>query len=223
VSDLMGQNEFNENIYLFYLRIIYQNVYNMTMISSITHFSIANSIHKTIHNTDLSPSQTAQSTGFDKVLFNKYFTNLIHCPIDANGSYSIPNTVINIGIEAFSQCKGLISVNIPPSVKKLECMAFYNCTALTTIRMPESIEEIGYGVFANCTSLTSIYTQASVPITLRNASEVFHKVDKESCILYVPFGSKKRYQKAEQWQEFKDIIEVHASKIDNVLSNHIVL
>lgn len=149
-----------------------------------------------------------ESVGFEKVLFNKYLTNLIHCPISVKGSYLIPETVISIGIEAFAQCKGLTSILIPSSVKTIGCLAFSNCTGLTSIFMSESVTEIGYGVFSNCRGLKSIYLQAKAPFRLNPDADVFHNVDKASCILHVPAGSKKAYQYTDCWKEFKNIQEI---------------
>jgi len=57
-------------------------------------------------------------SGFETVLFNQQLTNLIHCPIIAKGKYSIPLTVDTIGIESFSQCKGITTLIIPECVKR---------------------------------------------------------------------------------------------------------
>lgn len=147
-------------------------------------------------------------SGFEMVLFNKQLTNLIHCPIIAKGKYSIPQSVETIGIEAFSQCKGIRSIHIPEFVKKIGCMAFENCTSLASIVIAGSVEEIGYRSFSECTGLNSIYLLSKKNIVLSKDSQVFHKVDKTACILYVAIGTKREYQQSHQWKEFQNIIEI---------------
>lgn len=152
--------------------------------------------------------EKAKINGIKDVLFNNYFTNLIHCPSTLVGIYSIPDTVETIGIEAFSQCKGLTSVYIPSSVKTIGCLAFSHCVSLTTITLPSSIEEMGYRALSNCIGLKSIFLKSETPLNLIPDMEVFHKINKESCALYVPIGSKSAYQNATQWNEFQIIVEL---------------
>jgi hypothetical protein len=155
----------------------------------------------------LAESTTIEISGFETVLFNKQLTNLIHCPVTARGSYIIPETVETIGIEAFAKCKNVTSVRIPLSLKSIGCLAFESCISLTSILIPDSVIEMGYRIFSNCTGLKSIYVQAKYPMKLDTNSDIFYNVDTDNGILYVPQGTKKDYQQASQWREFKNIIE----------------
>ena len=147
-------------------------------------------------------------SGFERVLFNKELTNLIHCPVIAVGDYIIPSTVETIGVEAFSQCKGITSIIIPEGIKKIACMAFENCTGLSTLTLPGSVEELGFGSFSDCTGLRSIYVHSKSILSLKKDSQVFQNIDKSNCILFVMQGTKKDYQLANQWNEFRNIIEI---------------
>ena len=153
-------------------------------------------------------SDRIRFSGFETVLFNKQLTNIIHCPIIAKGNYTIPDSVFSIGIEAFSQCKGLTSIKIPMSLKEIGCLAFENCFSLTSVTLPASVEEIGFRCFSNCKNLKSIYIQGKSPIKLGHNSEVFYKVDKTNCILYVPVNTKKYFMHALEWKEFNNIVEI---------------
>jgi hypothetical protein len=152
-------------------------------------------------------SDKTEYSGFAMILFNKQMSELIHCPVTATGSYAIPDTVVSIGIEAFSQCKDLTSVVFPCNLKTIGCLAFDNCVSLSSIIIPDSIIWMGYRMFSNCTGLKSIYMQSNSPLDIRLDADVFYNVDKENCMLYVPYGTKGDYQRTEQLKEFKNIQE----------------
>jgi len=159
------------------------------------------------NNNRLEKNNRLEFSGFETVLFNKQLTNLIHCPIIAKGRYTVPLTVDTIGIESFSQCKGITSIQISESVKRIGYMAFENCSSLASIIMSGAVEEIGYRAFTECTGLNSIYLLSEKIIKLKTDSQVFHKVDKTACVLYVAMGTKSEYQQAPQWKEFQNIVE----------------
>ena|ERR1035437_3178493 len=162
-----------------------------------------------IENVNISSeSDKSRFSGFETVLFNKQLTNIIHCPIIVKGNYTIPDSVFSIGIEAFSQCKGLTSIKIPTTLKEIGCLAFENCFSLMSVTLPSSVEEIGFRSFSNCKNLKSIYIQGKYPIKLGHDSEVFYKVDKTNCILYVPIDTRIHFMRALQWKEFNNIVEI---------------
>jgi hypothetical protein len=68
------------------------------------------------------------------VLFNKDKTTLICYPAGkAESSYTIPNSVTNIGVGALSGCQGLTTITIPNSVTSIGNRVFIDCTNLTDI------------------------------------------------------------------------------------------
>jgi hypothetical protein len=69
----------------------------------------------------------------DGVLFNQSLTTLIQYPCGKVGSYSIPNSVTNIGDSAFSECSSLTSVTIPNSVTSIGNWASIYCSSLIAI------------------------------------------------------------------------------------------
>jgi hypothetical protein len=95
-------------------------------------------------------------------LFDKSQSTLVEYPGGLSGSYTIPNSVTNIGSYAFSGCTSLTSVTIPNSVTSIGDAAFFRCTSLTSITIPNSVTSIGSGAFDSCTSLTSITIPNSV-------------------------------------------------------------
>jgi hypothetical protein len=66
------------------------------------------------------------------VLFNHNQTALIVYPEAKAGTfYAIPNSVTNIGYEAFGGCRYLVSITIPNAVTSIGGYAFYDCSVLT--------------------------------------------------------------------------------------------
>ena len=51
---------------------------------------------------------------------------------------NIPDSVIEIGDEAFEGCTGLALVNIPDSATEIGRRVFYGCTGITAVCMPGS-------------------------------------------------------------------------------------
>ena len=81
--------------------------------------------------------------------------------IGTNNS-TIPNSITEIGANAFANCTGLISIDIPYGVTTIEQNAFYGCSGLTSFEIPSSVTSIGGTAFQQCTSLTSMFIPDSV-------------------------------------------------------------
>ncbi len=89
------------------------------------------------------------------VLFSKDQTTLVVYPGGANGSYTIPDGVSTIGIDAFAS--GMLShVVISGGVTTIKDDAFFACTNLTTAEISGSLTNFGTGIFEECTALGSV-------------------------------------------------------------------
>ncbi|MGE5447310.1 MAG: leucine-rich repeat protein [Bacteroidales bacterium] len=103
----------------------------------------------------------------------------------------------------------LTSILLPESLRAIDYNAFSNCMELTSIKIPSKVEYIQSDAFSNCINVKSIYSYAAVPPNLGNGQEnVFGNVRKETCILYVPKGTKELYAKAHGWKDFTHIVEL---------------
>ena len=83
-----------------------------------------------------------------KKLLIAYFSKGYH--------FVIPNSVTNIGDDAFWGCTSLQSIVIPNSVTSIGDYAFSLCKSLQSIVIPNSVTSIGKRAFEDCESLRAI-------------------------------------------------------------------
>lgn len=91
----------------------------------------------------------------DVLILNKAGTKVIMASRNAT-TYNIPNTVTEIGQNAFYYCDKMTSINIPDSVTTIGAKAFYSCSSLKEITIPQSVTSIGADAFIYCENLTAI-------------------------------------------------------------------
>ena len=95
-------------------------------------------------------------TSTNGVLFNKDLTELIQCPGGKSGVYSLPETVTEIGRDAFDNCQNLTHIILPDGLVSMNSFSFYGCDHLTTIHIPLSLSDIRATTFLHCDNLMSI-------------------------------------------------------------------
>lgn len=95
------------------------------------------------------------------VLFNKNRTEIITCPMNKEGKYTIPNGVTSIADYCFSGCANLSSVVIPNGVASIGDYSF-SSTGITSVSLPNSVTSLGEGAFANCNNLEKIIISANI-------------------------------------------------------------
>ena len=122
----------------------------------------------------------------------------------ANTSITLDEGTLGIADYAFYGCTGLTSVTIPNSVTSIGSNAFYGCTGLTSVTIPNSVTYIGEYAFDGCIGLTEITSNIQEPFA---TADCWYGVYK-SIPLYVPYGTKEKYQNADGWKEFTNIIEM---------------
>jgi len=122
---------------------------------------------------------------------------LISCDVTFTGAFVIPDGTVGIGDAAFSVCRGITSVTIPNSVKSIGCEAFESCIEMTEVH---SLIEEPFPI---------------VESTFQNADEDYNYSFTDAT-LYVPAGTKAKYEATEGWKQFKNIVETGSGGIDGI-------
>lgn len=126
---------------------------------------------------------------------------------------SIPTTVTEIKGYAFRNCYQLNNISLPNSVTKIWWGAFQCCEGLTSVTIGNSVKEIENYAFLACTALTKIYCKMDEPVS---CTPDFPDNVLMDCILYVPVGTKGKYEKTTPWRDFWNIVEMDFSGVDEV-------
>ena len=119
-------------------------------------------------------------------------------------SIKLPNSLTYIGNNAFSGCSGLTQLEIPNLVTTIGGFAFANCSAIKSIKIPNSVTSIGFLAFYY-TSPDNVTVEWTIPLGIDDF--VFSGVDIGKATLYVPEGTKSKYEVAPVWKDFGTIIE----------------
>ena len=101
----------------------------------------------------------------------------------------------------------LTSVTIPEGVTSIGDYAFSSCSGLTEVTIPASVTSIGDYAFTYCTRLGSVTSQATTPPEIwPNTFDDFYMP------LYVPAGTKAKYQAAKYWRNFVNMQETGVNR-----------
>jgi hypothetical protein len=76
---------------------------------------------------------------------------------------TLPNSITNISSYSFFECRSLASVTIPVNVTEIHSETFGLCSGLTTVTIPQSVTNIQSGAFEDCTGLQQIYFDGNAP------------------------------------------------------------
>ncbi len=136
----------------------------------------------------------------------------------------IPATVVSIEKTAFTFNQGMESIDIPGSVEEIGDSAFFAClkleqvtlseglkvigkdafTGLSSVTIPSTVSVIGQRAF-NCDALRTITSLIREPFEVQ---EIFGSLKRERVTLYVPAGTKSKYESIQGWSGFKSIVEL---------------
>lgn len=114
----------------------------------------------------------------------------------------IPNGVTSIDNQAFGWCTNLSSITLPSTLLSISRAAFYYCSSLTSIIIPSNVTSIGVGAFEGC-NIISVTSLIQEPFEINGA---FGNL--QDAILYVPQGTKSKYENTSGWNKFNHIVEI---------------
>jgi hypothetical protein len=148
---------------------------NVTNIGDGTFYSCTN-----LTNVTVSASNTTYSSA-SGVLFDKNQTSLIQFPGGKGGSYTIPNSVTNVGDGVFAS-SGLTSVIIGNGISTIGYGVFADCP-FTSITIPNCVTSIGDEAFSGC-RLTNI----TIPDSVTSIGEFAFYDDTQLSTAYIGSG-----------------------------------
>ena len=114
-----------------------------------------------------------------------------------------------VGRAAFQSCDALTSVSFPNSLKTIEPWAFNACKSLASITIPASVTAIGEKAFYQITNIKEVTSGIKEPFAI--ADDVFQTSYSSGkftdATLYVPAGTKSKYEATDGWKNFTTIVE----------------
>ena len=90
------------------------------------------------------------------ILYSRDRKTLVKYPSGRSGVFVVPDTVQDLGYEAFAGSK-VTRVELPDSITSIGLYEFSNCTSLTSVVIGKGVTSIAYGAFSGCDSLTNVY------------------------------------------------------------------
>ena len=141
-----------------------------------------------------------------KTFYNCYNTKIVTINADLE----------SIGDNAFASCQKLTSMTIPEGVEAIGQSAFENCSQIQHLELPSTLVSIGDEAFSNCSSLNVVISRMANPIQVGEQTFMIRKWDESSqstnwtpssATLYIPVGSRSKYEAISGWTKFSKIIE----------------
>lgn len=119
----------------------------------------------------------------------------------------IPNTVKEIGWDAFSYCRSLKNIVLPTGLQRIRGYAFRDCNSLTELRLPPMLEYIEDYAFQGCNNIKDVYTYVVVPKDIAINQNTFTLECYDKAMLHVPDFSRYAYMWNTQWGQFAGMTE----------------
>ena len=129
---------------------------------------------------------------------------------DKLSSITLPKGLTYIAAEAFKYCP-ITSINLGESLVFIGDDAFMG-TKLTSVTLPKSLLVIEGDAFMNC-PLQTVISKIEEPFVIDDGAFGGEKSDYnnnsfETATLYVPYGTKAKYETTRYWNKFVNIVEM---------------
>ncbi len=126
-------------------------------------------------------------------------------------STKIPKDIEVIGRSALSGISDLKSVDLPESLREIRRSAFSGC-GFTSVTIPANVSVIEAYAFVSCRSLKTIISLINEPFDIDSLAFSIWNADEQKyyfteATLYVPVGTKAKYQTLGGWKYFNNIVE----------------
>lgn len=144
----------------------------------------------------------------------RYIGDGAFCGASLIPSLTVPSSVRHIGVRAFQWCTRMETLMIAGGVEHIGDYAFYGNIGLRQLSIPASVSTFCLQVFNWCTALSSVVSANAEPFDIDPMS--FAESTYQQATLYVPYGSKSRYESATGWQKFSNIVEADLSAVHSV-------
>ena len=112
------------------------------------------------------------------------------------------------------ECDEITDIVIPESSQSLSMNLFKGCSSLKSVTLPNNMSYIGSGAF-DCENLTTVISLMKDPVEIYS---VFSENTIVNGTLYVPKGTKSKYESTKGWKDFVHIKEGMPAKI-NIVEN----
>lgn len=131
----------------------------------------------------------------------------------------LPKGLTSIERNLFDGCYNLASLSIPETVTSIGLYAFMGCKGLTSIEIPQNVTAIDMFAFSDCSGIKEIKSHINSPFTI--STLCFNNVNIDAIKLYVPQGTKAKYETTNGWEEFKNIIEMSGTAVNNIIADDV--
>ena len=167
----------------------------------------------------ISSSVFATCANLSKVEFAKngalsYIGNSAFTACSSLKEINFPASLKTIDFYAFGECTSLKEFTFDDNaqITSIEPFAFNSCSKLAVVNLPASLTSIADMAFTSCKALETINSSIAEPFAIGDAFDYSSKQT-----LYVPQGTKAKYEAASGWKRFKNI-EEKGTGIDDVVA-----
>lgn len=181
----------------------------------------------------------------DKVVYKGF--ELMPISINMNSFYgcesvqsiNIASSIKQIGNSAFFNCKNLRTINLPENLESIGTGLFKDCSSLDSMIIPNKIPVVPTNMFENNTRLSKLTLGLGVSVigekALANCNNLIELtclsakpascglgtidvINKFSCKLNVPKGSKPVYESSKYWSDFFTIEEFDIDSVTPLIN-----